>query len=96
MTQIMTITSKATKTVATATDEKYNYKVDYAVSESGNKIENLTVYVEDKTGVYLGQMTLNGMQKNITVPELTDMIVIGTMFDGLIAEIKSTLSVQGV
>jgi hypothetical protein len=93
MTQIMTITSKATKTVATATDEKYSYKVDYNVSESGNKIENLTVYVEDKTGEYLGQMTLNGVQKNIVVPETTDLIAVGTMFDGIISEIKSNLTV---
>ena len=91
MTQILTKTSVATRITATAKDEKYEYNVDYQVAE-GNTITSLVVTVKSGTD-YIGTLSLNGVNKNLSVPETADVVMINTTFDAIIAEIKTTLSV---
>ena len=91
MTQIMTITSVATRTTATAKDDKYEYNVDYQVTE-GKNITSLVVTVKSGND-YIGTLSLNGENKSINAPQSADFEIINTMFDAIIAEIKSTLTV---
>ena len=95
MTQILTktsvATSAATRITATANDDKYDYNVDYQVAE-GNTITSLVVSVKSGND-YIGTLSLNGVNKNLSVPETADVVMINTTFDAIIAEIKTTLSV---
>ena len=91
MTQILTKTSVATRTTATAKDDKYEYNVDYQVTE-GNTITSLVVSVKSGND-YIGTLSLNGVNKNLSVPETADVVMINTTFDAIIAEIKGTLTV---
>ena len=91
MTQILTKTSVATRITATAKDDKYEYNVDYQVAE-GNTITSLVVTVKSDND-YIGTLSLNGINKNLSVPETADVVMINTTFDAIIAEIKTTLSV---
>lgn len=91
MTQILTKTSVATRTTATAKDEKYEYNVDYQVAE-GNTITSLVVTVKSGND-YIGTLSLNGENKSINAPQSADFEIINTMFDAIIAEVKSTLTV---
>ena len=89
MTQILTKTSVATRITATAKDEKYEYSVDYQVT-GDNTIASLVVSVKSGND-YIGTLSLNGVNKNLSVPETADVVMINTTFDAIIAEIKSTL-----
>ena len=91
MTQILTKTSVATRITATAKDDKYEYNVDYQVAD-GNTITSLVVTVKSDND-YIGTLSLNGINKNLSVPETADVVMINTTFDAIIAEIKTTLSV---
>ena len=91
MTQILTKTSVATRITATAKDDKYEYNVDYQVTE-GKNITSLVVTVKSGND-YIGTLSLNGVNKNLSVPETSDVVMINTTFDAIIAEIKTTLSV---
>ena len=91
MTQILTKTSVATRITATSKDEKYEYNVDYQVAD-GNTITSLVVTVKSGND-YIGTLSLNGVNKNLSVPETADVVMINTTFDAIIAEIKTTLSV---
>ena len=91
MTQILTKTSVATRITATAKDDKYEYNVDYQVTE-GKNITSLVVTVKIGND-YIGTLSLNGVNKNLSVPETADVVMINTTFDAIIAEIKTTLSV---
>ena len=91
MTQILTKTSVATRITATAKDDKYDYAVDYQVAE-GNTITSLVVSVKNGND-YIGTLSLNGVNKNLSVPETADVVMINTTFDAIIAEIKGTLTV---
>ena len=91
MTQILTKTSVATRITATAKDDKYEYNVDYQVAE-GNTITSLVVTVKSGND-YIGTLSLNGENKNINAPQSADFEIINTMFDAIIAEVRSTLTV---
>ena len=91
MTQILTKTSVATRITATAKDDKYEYNVDYQVTE-GNTITSLVVTVKSGND-YIGTLSLNGENKSINAPQSADFEIINTMFDAIIAEVKSTLTV---
>ena len=91
MTQILTKTSVATTITATAKDEKYEYNVDYQVTE-GKNITSLVVTVKSGND-YIGTLSLNGDNKSINAPQSADFEIINTMFDAIIAEVKSTLTV---
>ena len=91
MTQILTKTSVATRITATAKDDKYEYNVDYQVAE-GNTVTSLVVSVKSGND-YIGTLSLNGENKSINAPQSADFEIINTMFDAIIAEVKSTLTV---
>ena len=90
MTQILTKTSVAVRTTATAKDDKYEYNVDYQVTE-GKNIASLVVTVKSGND-YIGTLSLNSGNKNFSVPETADVAILNTTFDGIIAEIKGTLT----
>ena len=91
MTQILTKTSVAVRTTATAKDDKYDYAVDYSVIDAGKTLSNLVVAVKNGND-YIGTLSLNSGNKNLSVPETADVAIINTTFDGIIAEIKGTLT----
>ena len=90
MTQILTQTSVAVRTTATAKDDKYEYNVDYQVTE-GKNITSLVVTVKSGND-YIGTMILNDENKNINALQTADFEIINTMFDAIIAEVKAGLA----
>lgn len=97
MTSILTTTKVAKKVNATAKDEKYNYNVEYSVTEDENKtLENLSVTVwAISNSAYAATVTLNGSDgdRNTTSKDGADVAAISNMVDSIIAEIKSTPNV---
>jgi hypothetical protein len=90
-TKILTVISTSIKTNATASDDKYNYEVDYQVSNNGKTLDNVNVNITDKNGAYAGNMNFVSSNKSISVPDNTDIAVINTMFGKIIEEINSEL-----
>ena len=97
MTQIMTITSVATRTTATAKDDKYDYRIDYSISNLGKALDSLTITVTDNTDnhAYVATMVLNNNNDDRTITSKvgSDSVALNTMFDSIISEVKSTLVV---
>jgi hypothetical protein len=92
MAKILTITNTASKTTATASDEKYNYNVEYQVGNMGKTLDSANVSVTDKNNLYVGNVNLNGENVGISAPEAVDVIAIYTMFKSIIAEIRAGLT----
>ena len=92
MTQILTITSVATSTNATAKDDKYTYQVKYYVYNDSKELYSLTMAVEDVNG-YVGTVAINdAYNKSITTKQDADVNIINTMFDNIVAEVKAGLA----
>ena len=92
MASILTTTLVQTSTNATASDDKYNYNVNYKV-DSGKNLNEVTLQVTDKTtNAYAGSASMSGTSKSVNAPCSSDMSLITTMLDAIIAEIKSDLT----
>ena len=87
------VVSKAV--TATATDDNYKYNVAYEVGDNGKTINKVIISAQDKDGKYAGNMNYqnanNSISTIITAQDGVDTIVLSTMLDAVIAEIKSTL-----
>ena len=90
MEKILTKTSVAVRTTATAKDDKYEYNVDYQIS-GGNTIVSLVVTVKSGND-YIGTLSLNGDNKSINAQQTADFEIINAMFDAIIAEVKAELA----
>ena len=83
------VVSKAV--TATATDDNYKYNVAYEVGDNGKTLNRVTINAQDKDGKYAGSMNYQNANKSVNAPDGVDTIVLSTMLDAVIAEIKSTL-----
>lgn len=83
------VVSKAV--TATATDDNYKYNVAYEVGDNGKTLNRVTINAQDKDGKYAGNMNYQNANKSVNAPDGVDTIVLSTMLDAVIAEIKSTL-----
>ena len=83
------VVSKAV--TATATDDNYKYNVAYEVGDNGKTLNRVTINAQDKDGKYAGSMHYQNANKSVNAPDGVDTIVLSTMLDAVIAEIKSTL-----
>lgn len=89
----LTITSVATDTKATVSDDKYNYDVAYSIGDSGKTLISVDIQVHDKDGKYIGVMAMSATSQSITAPSSTaDMVSMSAMYNSVIAEIKSGLT----
>ena len=76
---------------ATASDENYKYNVVYEVGDNGKTLNSVTINAQDKDGKYAGSMNYQNANKSVNVPGGVDTIVLSTMLDAVIAEIKANL-----
>jgi hypothetical protein len=97
MTQILTTTKVAKKVNATAKDEKYNYNVEYSVTEDENKtLESLSVTVTAiSNNAYVASATLtpSSGDRCVVSKDGADSEAINAMFSNIIAEVNSTITV---
>ena len=91
MTAILQNAVVTKRVVATATDENYKYNVAYEVGDNGKTLNNVTINAQDKDGKYAGSMNYQNANKSVNAPDGVDTVVLSTMLDAVIAEIKSTL-----
>lgn len=98
MTQILTTKNVAKKITATASDEKYNYNVEYSINNNGNTLEQVSVVACNiSNNDYAATVTLQGnSDRTINAKEGADITTVNNMYNAILAEIKSTLSVQEV
>lgn len=98
MTQILKTTKVAKKVNATASDDKYNYAIEYSVTEDENKtLEGLSVTANTigDDSSYAGTVTLvvGSGDRSLVLKEGADGAVISAMVEAIIAEVKSSLTV---
>ena len=93
MTTILQNAVTTKRVTATATDENYKYNVVYEVGDNGKTLNSVTINAQDKDGKYAGSMNYQNANKSLNAPDGVDTIVLSTMLDSVIAEIKSTLTV---
>ena len=93
MTTILTNAVFSKKVTANATDENYNYLVNYEVAENGKKLVSINVQVTKKDGSYAGNLSYQNANKNTSIPDTADSSALVTMLDSIIAEVQSTLAV---
>ena len=91
MTTILENAVVTKRVVATATDENYKYNVAYEVGDNGKTLNNVAINAQDKDGKYAGSMNYQNANKYVNAPDGVDTVVLSTMLDAVIAEIKSTL-----
>ena len=91
MTAILENAVVTKRVTATATDENYKYNVAYEVGDNGKTLNNVAINAQDKDGKYAGSMNYQNANKSINAPDGVDTIVLSTMLDTVIAEIKATL-----
>ena len=91
MTAILENAVVTKRVVATATDENYKYNVAYEVGDNGKTLISVNINAVDKDGKYAGSMNYQNANKSVNAPDGVDTIVLSTMLDAVIAEIKSTL-----
>jgi len=93
MTTILQNAVVAKKVTATAEDENYRYNVAYEATDKSLNIITANV-VFKKDGKYAGDISYQNANKTISgVPDTADASAILAMLDGIITEIKSTLTV---
>ena len=54
-------------------------------------MNSVTINAQDKDGKYAGSMNYQNANKPVNAPDGVDTIVLSTMLDAVIAEIKATL-----
>ena len=92
MTAILSNIVFSRKASAEASDEKYNYRIDYEVTDSDKVLTSVTVNASSKeTGIYVGMMTYNVKTQYINVSSTSDVGVLTVMFNSILSEIKSSL-----
>ena len=91
MTTILQNAVVTKRVVATATDENYKYNVAYEVGDNGKTLISVSINAQDKDGKYAGSMNYQNANKSVNAPDGVDTIVLSTMLDAVIAEIKATL-----
>ena len=95
MTTILENAVVTKRVVATATDENYKYNVAYEVGDNGKTLNRVTINAQDKDGKYAGSMNYqnanNSINMAINAQDGVDKMILSTMLDAVIAEIKSTL-----
>ena len=91
MTAILQNAVTTKRVTATASDENYKYNVTYEVGDNGKTISSVSINAQDKDGKYAGCMNYQNANKSVNAPDGVDTIVLSTMLDAVIAEIKSTL-----
>lgn len=91
MTTILQNAVTTKRVTATAADENYKYNVAYEVGDNGKTLNSVTINAQDKDGKYAGSMNYQNANKSVNAPDGVDTIVLSTMLDAVIAEIKATL-----
>lgn len=91
MTTILQNAVVTKRVTATAGDENYKYNVAYEVGDNGKTLNNVAINAQDKDGKYAGSMNYQNANKSVNAPDGVDTIVLSTMLDAVIAEIKATL-----
>lgn len=95
MTTILENAVTTKKVTATAADENYKYDVAYEVGDNGKTLNSVTINAQDKEGKYAGSMNYqnanNSINMSINAQDGVDKIVLSTMLNAVIAEIKETL-----
>ena len=91
MTTILQNAVFSKKVTATASDENYKYNVTYEVGDNGKTLTSININAQDKDGKYVGYMNYQNANKSVNAPDGVDTIVLSTMLDSVIAEIKATL-----
>ena len=91
MTAILQNAVVTKRVTATATDDNYKYNVTYEVGDNGKTLSSVNINAVDKDGKYAGSMNYQNANKSVNAPDGVDTIVLSTMLDAVIAEIKSTL-----
>ena len=91
MTTILQNAVFSKKVTATASDENYKYNVAYEVGDNGKTLTSVNINAVDKDGKYVGYMNYQNANKSINAIDGVDTIVLSTMLDAVIAEIKSTI-----
>ena len=80
------------KVKAQSSDEKYNYDITYEIANSDMTLVLVSINVSSKEGgAYVGNMSYSNNNQYISAPYTSDMTLLSTMFDSVIAEIKSNL-----
>ena len=93
MTTILQNAVTTKRVTATAADDNYKYNVAYEVGDNGKTLSSVNINAVDKDGKYAGSMNYQNANKSVNAPDGVDTIVLSTMLDAVIAEIKSTLTV---
>lgn len=93
MTTILENAVTTKRVTAQATDENYKYNVAYEVGDNGKTLSSVNINAVDKDGKYAGCMNYQNANKSVNAPDGVDTIVLSTMLDAVIAEIKATLTV---
>ena len=93
MTTILQNAVTTKRVTATAADDNYKYNVAYEVGDNGKTLSSVNINAVDKDGKYAGSMNYQNANKSLNAPDGVDTIVLSTMLDAVIAEIKSTLTV---
>ena len=91
MTAILQNAVVTKRVTATATDENYKYNVAYEVGDNGKTLTSVNINAVDKDGKYVGCMNYQNANKSINAIDGVDTIVLSTMLDAVIVEIKATL-----
>ena len=91
MTAILQNAVVTKRVTATAADDNYKYDVTYEVGDNGKTLNSVTINAQDKDGKYAGSMNYQNANKYVNAPDGVDTIVLSTMLDAVIAEIKSTI-----
>ena len=91
MTTILQNAVTTKRVTATAADENYKYNVAYEVGDNGKTLSSVSINAVDKDGKYAGSMNYQNANKSVNAPDGVDTIVLSTMLDAVIAEIKATL-----
>lgn len=91
MTTILNNAVFSKKVTATASDDNYKYNVAYEVGDNGKTLTSVNINAVDKDGKYVGYMNYQNTNKSINAIDGVDTIVLSTMLDAVITEIKATL-----
>ena len=91
MTTILQNAVVTKRVTSTATDKNYKYNVVYEVGDNEKTLTSVNINAVDKDGKYVGYMNYQNANKSINAIDGVDTIVLSTMLDAVIAEIKSTI-----
>lgn len=83
-----------TKTTATTDDAKYRYEISYEVVDNGKEFKTMSANIKTvDNSLYIGSFSWNNGNKTISIPDNADGSLVNTMFDAVVAKIKSKLVV---